>query len=140
MCALKQHSEELVSSDADDQIHAVLQHSSIHPSQSAQSRPSVDNQTILQSAKLNSPSPSKSIRVKVPVKSLVFALKGQQQSNTRSDLQSKPCTRRTLKLLAQDAEDSVNVTLECPSSFTTFQFILPYFWMMIQNLLSPWKK
>ena len=28
--------------------------------------------------------------------------------------------RRTLKLLAQDAEDSVSIALECPQSFTTF--------------------
>ena len=82
--------------------------------------PSVDNRTILQSAKLNSPSPSKSVNVKIPGKSPLIAIKGQQRAHAKLGLQSKPGTRRTLKLLAQDSEHSVNVVLECPLSFMTF--------------------
>ena len=53
------------------------------------------------------------------MKSPVIAVKG-HQAQAKQDLQSRPRTRQTLKLLAQDAEDSVNIALECPQSFTTF--------------------
>ena len=53
------------------------------------------------------------------MKSPVIAVKGHQEQ-AKQDLQSRPRTRRTLKLLAQDAEDSVHIALECPQSFTTF--------------------
>ena len=118
--ALQTHSEEIESSDIDDQSHAVFQQRSMTSSHTAQPIPSVDKRTVLQSAKLGSPSPSKSVHFQVPVKSPVIALKDQPRANAKSDLQSRPRTRRTLKLLAQDSEESVSVTLECPSSFTTF--------------------
>ena len=63
------------------------------------------------------------------MKSPVIAVKG-HQAQAKQDLQSRPRTRQTLKLLAQDAEDSVNIAhaLECPQSFTTFP---------LQSLLFP---
>ena len=73
--ALQRHSEEIESSDVDDQSHAVFQPRSMTSSHSAQTIPSVDNRTVLQSAKLSSSSLSKSVHFKVPVKSPVLALK-----------------------------------------------------------------
>ena len=55
-------------------------------------------------------------------KSPVIAIKGTQAfAQAKPDLQSRPRTRRTLlKVVGTiDAEDLVNIVLECPPSFTT---------------------